>query len=349
MNYLRSITIATIASLLMFSSPFYCTAEDIVWDEGNKEDAFRMAREQDRFVLVLLGTYSCGWCNQLKNWLNGSLRKIVDDNYYPWFVFQDSEIHQSISNYTAEYDALLAVIGKSRPIILIINPNETDDDFIIFWPPESRNEQTVRQKITPPSLFSYSDLNWYETRNEAIKSAKEQGKYIFKLVGRATSPNSKKVITQLNESPLKEMLENNYVLWQSSDIWDANLDDESSEGEEVAKTLPYITIMNPDEPDIILEENWGAPTAATLEGMLKKYTVSNDNILTKNKAFISGNVLHISNQTTNELIRIYSLDGQNITTVHKNDYAISIDASQLPKGVFIIHSTAGWSAKALKQ
>jgi len=347
MNYLRSFTIAAISSLLMFSSPFYCAAEDLVWNEGKKEDIFKEAREQDRFVLILLGTYSCGWCNQVKNWLNGSLRKIVDDNYYPWFVFQDSETHQSISNYTAEYDALLAVIGKARPIILVINPNETDDDFIIFWPPESRNEQTVRQKITPPSLFSYSDLNWYESRNEVLKAAKEQGKHIFKLVGRATSPNSKKVITQLNESPLKEMLEENYILWQSSDGWEANLDGEA--GEEGAKTLPYITIINPDEPDILLEENWGAPDAATLEGMLKKYTVSNDKILTENKAFISGNVLHISNQTTNELIRIYSLDGKNITTIHKNDNTVSIDASQLPKGVFIIHSSNGWSSKVLKQ
>ena len=349
MNYLRSITIMAIASLLMFSSPSYCAAQGIEWDEGKKEDVFRTAREQDKFVLVVIGTYSCTWCKRLREvWLEGTLlKKIVNDNYYPWFVFQDSEIHLSISNYTAEYDALLDVIGKARPIVLIINPDETDDDFIIFWPPESRDEQTVRQKITPPSLLSFSDLKWYETRNEVFNLAKAQGKFILKLVGRSTSPNSKKVIKQFNESPLKEVLEENFVLWYSSDVKEANLGDEASEEE--IKTLPYITIVDPDEPDILLEEEWGPLNEEKLEEMLLKYTVSNEKILTKNKVFISGNVLHISNQTTSERIRIYTLNGQNITTIIKNDYDISFDVSQLPKGVFIIHSTAGWSAKVVKQ
>ena len=349
MNYLKNLFVTAIIFLLLFPSSYCHAADDLIWNEGEKEEIFETAREQDRFVLILLGTYSCGWCNQLKNWLNGSLRKIMDDNYYPWFVFQDSETHQSISNYTAEYDALLAVIGKSRPIILIINPEETDDDFIIFWPPESRNEQTVRQKITPPSLLIYQDLNWHEDREDVFKLAEEQGKYILKLVGRATSPNSVKAIKQLNVSPLREILEDNYILWYSSDVSEANLDGEASAGEEAIKTLPYISIINPEEPDFLLEEVWGYKDGETLEDMLKQYTVSNEKILTNNTVFVSGNVLHISNQTLNEQIRIYSLDGQSISTLRKNDYTVTFDASNLPKGVFIIHSSAGWSAKVFKQ
>ena len=344
MNYLKSLTIAAIALLLMYLYPFYCTAEDIVWDEGKKVDVFKKAKEQDRFVLTVIGTYSCGWCNQVKNWLNGSLRKIVDDNYYPWFVFQDAEIYQTIKNYTAEYDALVETVGKARPIILIVNPNETDDDFILFWPPESRSEQILRQKITPPSLLSYSDLNWYENRNDVYKSAKEQGKYILKLVGRATSPNSNEVIKLLNKSPLKEMLGESYALWYSSDVSEANLD-----GDAGIRTLPYISIIDPEEQDILLEEEWGALKKEALEKMLIKYAVSNDKILTQNKAFISGNVLHISNQTGNEQIRVYSVTGQSIATIRKNDFNVSIDASGFPKGVFIIHSSAGWSAKVINQ
>ena len=338
MDYFKSLII----TLLLLSSPFYCAADDLVWHEGKKEDIFKMAKDQDKFVLAILGSYTCGQCNRAKTWFNGSLKTIVDNNYFTWFVVHDSDIYKTLSQYTAEYDALLMVIGKPWPIILIVNPDDTDD-FIIFWPPDSRNEQIMRQKITPPGLLSFSQLTWYENKEEVFKLAKEQGKYILKFVGRATSPQSKKMMKQFNENPLRDMLEGNYILWYSSDMSEAKLEAGA------AKTLPYLSVIYPEDPDNLLEEEWGYKDNKTLEELFKNYTVSNDNIQPKDKAFVSGNILYISNQTSNEQIRIYSLTGQSFSTVRKNDFSIRIDVSNLPKGIFVIHSSAGWSAKVLKQ
>ena len=351
MSYFKRLTIAISISLLLFINPFCCIADDLVWNEGEKEAIFEKAKQQDRYVLLLAGRHTCGYCQRAFGWFNSSLRKIVDDNYFTWFVNYDSERYKTISQYTAEFDTgPITGIYIGFPIICLINPADPDKDFTVFWAPDSRNELTMRQRITPPSLLSFQDLNWVEDRNEVLNLAKEQGKYIFKFVGIATSPNSKNVIKQLNESALREVLEGNYILWYSSDVSEANLDAKVLEGEEeIIKTLPYISIIYHEEPDKVLEEAWGALNEESLENILKQYTVSNEKIGQHHTVFVSGDVLHISNQMGNEQIRVYSMTGQSIATVQKNDFTVRIDASDFPKGILVVHSSAGWNTKIIKQ
>ena len=256
-------------------------------------------------------------------------------------------------------------LGINIPILCVINPEDPEEDYTVFWKKGSKTTQQLLSLITTPNLFSGSSnlnvdnsnnilfftktpswlsdqkLQWHENINEVLQLAKEQKKYVFKLVGKSTSPNSKKLLKQLYESPFEQLLTDNYILWYSSDISESGSQTE-------AVTLPYISIIDPEKPDELLEENWGVPEAEILEEILKSYTVSNENILPNpTKAAIWDNTLLISNQTSNEQITVYSLTGQSIASVRKNDTSVSIDASKFPKGILIIRSSAGWTSKVL--
>ena len=374
MSNFKNLAVLAILAVSLFSNAIFCEAQVVFkqWNK-NKDEVFKMAKEQDKFILLATGHNNCPHCQGISDILGandngqldgpkdmeGPLKQFVDDNFITWFSDMRYGYSSDIMVYVEE---ILATNPLSLPLISVINPDEPDKNFAFTWgstrvplPDNSALtldvERTVQNllKVLAIDLLSVSNLKWYKEKEEVFSLAAEQNKFIFKLVGSGTSPNSHKVIKQLNEAPLKQLLENNYVLWYSAYEPETTIDIELlSEEEETVKTLPYISIIYPEAPDIELESAWGGyQDVETLEELLTTYTVSNEIVLTENRVTVLGNVLQISNQTGNEEINLFSLNGQSIASFHKNDHTVRIDASDFPKGILIIHSAAGWSAKVI--
>ena len=349
MNYLKSLTSATIAFILSFSSVFFCTADDIIWNEGSKATIYNLAKEQDRFVLMFGGSPGCLYCrNSLINFnTEGDHKIIIEEDYFTWYNDLDKwQNREDIRAWMNEFDAanIAADNGFNRPILAVINPDDPDNDYKLYWNSGNRTVSELLNLINSPNLLSGQTLVWNESRDEVFELAKEQGKKILKLVGKATSPNSKKVMKQLTEEPLKQMLEDNFILWLCSDITELPL---TTYAPTPPNTLPYISIINPDEPDDNLNETYGYQDVVALEEMLLPYAVSNEIVASDNKVFFSGNILQIANRFNNEQIQIYTLTGQRIASIRKNDYSVKINASHFPKGALIVYSSSGWSTKII--
>ena len=347
-------------SVFLFYGAFFSRAQDYsewVYSHWNsdKEKVFKLAKEQDRYIFLFFGRRYCPYSGRTSTIFgipDSQLRPIIDADYIPW-AFQNptSNLLAISDDYIKEFALDVFEKGASKfPFLFVINP-DYPDSYVKWLSGESltNSPNTIERlkNLLAVDLLSNSTLTWYKNKDQVFKLAKEQNKYIFKFVGKGTSPNSQKVIKQLNLSVLKDVLVKNYILWYSSDVSETM---EVMSVEKDAKTLPYITIIFPEEPDYTLEQLWGYQEDETaLEGILKKYTVSNEKFLSVNKVSVSGKALLISNQTNNERIQVYSLSGQNIANFHKNDFSVHIDASDFPKGVLVIHSSVGWSAKVLLQ
>ncbi len=312
------------STLIVYFEIFSTYSKWIVdnWNR-NKEQVFKLADEQDKFVLLLIGPSSCNYClttsDIFYNPEMSSLKKVIEDNYIPWY---------SNSTIGLEYFTGVAV---ANPRIAIINP---EPDVSVASISGLKNADELQQFLTI-DLLTGSELKWRKNMGEVVQLAKNQNKYILKFTGRGTSNNSQKVMKLLNTGTLKKLLEDNYILWYSDEV------------PATVVTLPVISVIYPDYPDIVLDKLNGLQDVIAFENLFEQYTVANDRLFDDNKVSVFGGVLSISNPTNNELIRIYSPTGQSIATVYKNDYTVRIDASHFPKGILIIHSSAGWNAKIL--
>ena len=363
MNKLSCIRVLLI-SIFLCSGVFFSKAQDYtewVYNHWNsdKDLVFKLAKEQDRYIFLFLGRRNCPFSGRTSTNFgmpDSPLRPIIDADYIPW-AFQNptSDLLAISDDYIKDFAIDVYGKGASKfPLLFVINPDYPDN--YVKWLsgenlPDAPSSIVKLQELLTIDLLSNSSLTWNKNKEAVFNLAKEQHKYIFKLVGKGTSPNSQKVIKLLNLNSLKDLLGNSYVLWFSSDVSEANVEVKtySEEKKETEIRLPYIAVIYPESPDNVLEETWGDIDEETLREILKKYTVSNEKILPANKVSFTGNVLRISNQTINEQIRIYSSTGQNIATIWKNDFTVSINASDFPKGVLLIHSSAGWSMKFLLQ
>lgn len=306
-----------------------------------------MAKEQDKFVLLFVGDHDCPLCRVSWQQFNNpslGLRQIIDDNYVTWFESYyvrysdppEKSDMEHIKLYIADYDTAKAK-GQSTnfPILILINPDDPDEDFTVFWGTGVRTYEELYDFISIhlfPDMDSDQELKWYDNENEVMQLAKEQGKYIFKFVGKTL--NHKRLRRQLNNDPLKKALKENYVLWYSEDVMEINNE-------------AYIKIIDPNNPDDILNEVWRFLDNEKMEILLNAYTVSNELVASDNIVTVSGKALHILNQKNNELIQVYTLTGQQIASFLKNDYSLILDASNFPKGLLIISSSSGWSTKIL--
>ena len=359
----QKITVLAMSAVLLFSGALFSSAQVVCRDWNvYKSEIFKMAKEQDKFIIMLAGHSGCGHCQTYSDILgfndngriesiekgkDGPLKYLVDENYITWYSYSPGGGRYE-DNVRVYVDEILASKPPFLPLIGIINPDEPEKNFAFTSGESSDFEypKTIEkmEKFLAIDLLSSSDLEWYKDKDEVFDLAKEQNKYIFKLVGKGTSPNSHAFMKQLNEDLLKQLLEENYILWYSDDFQEIN----TLSGDEV-KPLPYISIIYPEAPDELLEEEWGTQEDKALENMLKSYLVSNETILAENKVSISGNALQISNQTNKEQIYIFTVTGQQVASVPKNDYHVTINTSNFPQGILIIHSSTGWSAKVINQ
>ena len=357
-NNLKRLTVITIFSCLLFANAFHCFADELKWLENDKEEIIKMAKEQDRFILLFVGNHDCPLCNISLQYFNdpsGKLRKIIDENYVTWFVsyylpgppWIQADL-EPVSPYISDYESNKNAGERTNfPILAIINPDDPDEDFTSYWGTGARTIEELYNFISaPPDIMADQELTWHENKDKVFGLAKEQGKNIFKFVGRPTSPNSNNVMKQLTANPLKELLDDNFILWYSSDDSDVQI---RALGDEPNRhTLPYITIIDPDDPTNILDVMWGDMDVEQLEEFIKSNTpVSNEIISSDNIVTVQDNLLYISNLTKDEHIQIFTLSGQQIAFTRKNDNSITIDASNFPRGVVVVHSSTGWSKKII--
>ena len=368
MNYLKKITVFAISALLLFAGPFFSAAQDYeTWVMDNwskdKEEAFKQAKEQDKFVLLFVGRPTCPTCRAMSELFcnpDNPFLQIFEDNFVTLYKCYDEEDDRAdVFEYIEEYYYEREILGLVRqiPWLYIINPDREGESVISMYRPypEWRPDEETMLKFLAIDLLDANELNWYAEEDKVFELASEQEKLIFKFVGSGTSPNSQKVMDLLQEAPLKQILDDNFILWYVNNDDDCGCDIiltsdvVSKDMEIITASLPYISIFDPNYPEDLLEDIWGVQDGETLEEILLKYAVANEKIPTINNVYVSGNLLIISNQIMNEQIKIYSLTGQGIASVSKNDFTISIDIAHLPKGIFVINSSAGWSAKIVKQ
>jgi len=367
MNYSRKCTVLIISALSLFAARFFSVAQEYeTWVMDNwsqdKEEVFKEAKEQDKFVLLFVGRPTCPKCKETSELFSNpenAIKTFIEDNFVTLYKCYDVEedradVYEYIQEYHEEREAGLT---RQIPWLYIINPEREGEIVTSMYrpfPDWSPDEETML-KFLSIDLLDGHDLDWYADEYKAYELARAQEKLIFKFVGNGTSPNSQMMMKLLHEEPFRQILEENFILWYVSDDDDCGCGDEIlsdaielKDGEE-NNPLPHISIINPASPYYdVLEELWGVQDEETMEEILIKYSVSNDKILNNNRVFVSDNMLIISNQTGNEQLRIYSLTGQSLATVHKNESTVCIDASHFPKGVLIVHSSAGWSAKIVK-
>ncbi|MDR2915182.1 MAG: hypothetical protein LBV74_10185 [Tannerella sp.] len=346
MNYSKSFATIIITALSLCSNTLFCIADDVVWYQ-DKEEVFRLAKEQDKYIFLLSGRPTCGNCNRTFGYINNDdepLKQIANDDYILWYSFYDNPARKA---ETMIYIAEPLKTATALPILCIINPDDPDKN--VAATSGYKTVDALKNLMTIDLIFN-KGLTWYEDKEEAFRLAKEEKKYVFKLIGRGTSNNCQKMIQQLQNEPLKNILEKNYILWYSSDVSEIELETYSGDSEDITKVPPYIFVVDPSEPEISLASTWGYQDIETLEEMIKPYTVSNENInLQESKVCFSGNTLHISNNIDNEQINIYTITGQHVSSIHKKEQDVTIDTFYFPKGVLVIHSSKGWSAKIIKQ
>ena len=357
MNYLKHLSVTALSAILLWGGSFFCTAQSAFEWNTNKEEVFKQAKEQDKFILLLVGRTTCPACQDMSEMLcnpANPFKQILDEKYvtmYSWFDDEDSrnEVYEYIEQY---YEERISGLARQLPWLYIINPDKAGEIVASSYRPypEYRPDEITMRNFLTIDILESNNLDWYTDEDKVFELAGEQNKNILRFQGDGTSPNSQKVMSLLMDNPLKQILEDNYILWYVDDD-DCGCDVTTGTryatrtGEDAGKPLPYISIINPKTPDAILEELWGIQEGEKLDEILKKYAMSNEKILPNQTIFVADNRLYISNKTNNEQLKIYSLTGQMIANVRKNDYTFQMNISGLPKGVLIVHSSTGWSAK----
>jgi len=152
----------------------------------------------------------------------------------------------------------------------------------------------------------------------------------------------------IGQEPIKSILEEKYILLfielTTPMVWPYS--------EEVGDPTvpPYIRITNPADWSYMWTES-GLQNLETLEQLLNEAIVPNENVSSQqdNNVFIHKNSLYVSNHTNNEIIKVFSVMGQQVYAFQKKDYQVTIDASLFPKGILIISSSQGWNVKIINQ
>ena len=204
------------------------------------------------------------------------------------------------------------------------------------------------------------DLIWHEDKDEVFKIAKEQGKLIFLLVGRETCGNCQGTRRLLNEEPLRPIVDDNYIMWFS----DRDNNDRKAEvkiytdkfdiqSKIQSMLLPFLYIIDPNEPEKYLVAEWGydkVKAPEILMTLIVEHTTSNDFVFEpEQKVFLSYGTLNIYNNMQDEYIFVHSIEGKFITSFHKKDNRLTIDASRFPKGILVVSSSKRWSSKIINR
>lgn len=193
------------------------------------------------------------------------------------------------------------------------------------------------------------DQTWYENRDEALAVAKEQHKNILLLYGRTTCPNCNAAKKFISESPINEIVLNDFILW----FCDIDKDEKKAQAAEYRAfyetgiTLPLLCVIDPDRPLPALSYSTGYKNADQIRTILNNDlpTANEDIFAISNQACIAGSILTISTNHIHETIRVYTSAGQLIDSFDKKEPVMMRNAYAYPTGVLIVNSSLGWSIK----
>lgn len=208
---------------------------------------------------------------------------------------------------------------------------------------------------------SYDELiePFYKSKSEAFEKAKAEGKYVFLMAGRNTCSSCYRTAAAILTEEVQAIIKESYIVWYID--WDYTKRNHFAEGRiyyeaivgrNEGKNLPATCIIDPEIPEEVLHFDFQQNTIALLISFLsiENRPVANETIaLHSNKAYISENTLFISNENSNETITVYTMTGQVVSSFQKRETEKTVDTKAFPKGVLIIKSSAGWSAKLISK
>ena len=319
---------------------FFCASSGVaqVWEEWSrdKDEVFEKAKEEDRFVLLFAGLDICPICQFTSGVFldkQGPHNSLIANDYIG--LFRDISIIDGLTDvmeYVSEYWELRSS-GETIPIpwLYVINPNKEGEIVKSSFGPQT--EDFLLELITV-DLTADSELNWYGSETEAFNLAKAQNKNVLKLVGKGTSPNSQEVMEMLNANPINKLLVENYILWYQPatnpvhySFW----------------PLPVLSIISPENPDIVLVETNGVPTQQALETMIQQNTPVQVDQMHDIGVFTNGSKLYV--KTNSPLsVTIYTITGSvaHQLSISEGNFSIS-----LPKGIYIVKLSNGTVRKVV--
>ncbi|HOW65479.1 MAG TPA: thioredoxin family protein [Candidatus Paceibacterota bacterium] len=107
-------------------------------------------------------------------------------------------------------------------------------------------------------------LNWIRNKEDAMATAKAEGKLVLMLAGRDTCSNCKTMKNTVAETanpPIKELLLEHFILWYS--VVDTSPDyKDYDDGLRAGWGLPLICVINPNNPAAFLSRSTGVQQAA---------------------------------------------------------------------------------------
>ena len=216
---------------------------------------------------------------------------------------------------------------------------------------------------------TFYGMNWYLKKTVAIEAARKQGKQIFLLWGLESCPDCKWVKQKLSEPPFKAIIDENYVLWFSSnDIY-------TFDSEEVGVYLaPLKNVERKFYPVNCVIDSFDFTVASgfmfgpdfslgkvsyeyetnlyhqELTALLNSH-VSNDVISIVNDSdatiYVVNNNLVIKSKSADETVNVFTLTGSLVDRFHKTGYEITHNSSKYPKGILIVTGSSGWTQKVI--
>ena len=138
----------------------------------------------------------------------------------------------------------------------------------------------------------------------------------------------------LEENPIKELLKENYILWYQS--FEPN-------PLELPLSLPFISIINPDNPNVVFVDASGVPDREALASMIEQHSPVSIGKMQDVEVFTNGNMLYV--KTDQPLsATVYSITGAvaNQLSISEVNYRIS-----LSKGIYIVKLSNGLVRKVV--
>lgn len=328
--------------VLMFSSIQFTLAQDendVKWFE-DKDEAFEAAKKENKNVLLLWGHDGCSNCRTAKLYIKEeqSLRKHIDESFILWFC--DSNKSSQADNYVGQYQF------EYLPLICIIDPNDPELplSYLTGKPTISDIENRLKN-----NLPEFNDPSWYRNKEQAFATAKKENKYVLLLYGRNTCTNCRAAKEFINTTSINNITDKSFILW----FCDVDLDSYSIEYYQKAKAekgsviFPLLCVIDPYKPIPALAYTTNYVNQEQIENLLNgNLPTANEEIYsTPSSAFITNNNLTVSNTIANEIIYIYTINGQLIDSFEKTNNIIIRSASTYPKGVLLVSSSQGWNMK----
>ncbi|MDR0796749.1 MAG: thioredoxin family protein [Tannerella sp.] len=199
MNNLKKIKVLTISTLLLFSGVFFSEAQDYAVKNWNKDkdEVFKLAKEQGKFILLFAGRESCGNCQHTSDVFNDPerpLKQIIDDNYICWYSnTPSSRVYEE--NAREYIDQILALRPSALPLLSVINPHEPGKNVAILW--GKQDVETLKKML---SAYTVSNETIRSENNVTISGnvlyitnrTKNEQIYVFTLSGQHVASFDKK-------------------------------------------------------------------------------------------------------------------------------------------------------------